>query len=125
MLKRDAIECERHNRLHPKAEPRVPYVQQVLGGTKGPVIATSDYMRALPEQIAPYLGGRLLALGTDGFGRSETRPSLRRFFEIDAEHVTIAALAALAERGELDLGVVDKAMKELGVNPDAPEPWTV
>ena len=125
MLRRDAIECERHNRLHPQAEAKVPYVQQVLGKTAGPIIATSDYMRALPEQVAPYLDDRLLALGTDGFGRSETRKALRRFFEIDAEHVAVAALVALAERGELDRAVVAKAIKELGLNPDAPPPWTV
>ena len=73
MLRRDAIECERHNRLHPDAEGKLPYVQKVLGNTKGPVVATSDYMRALAEQVGPYLDGRLFALGTDGFGRSETR----------------------------------------------------
>ena len=88
----------------------MPYVQSVLGGTKGPVVASSDYMRALPDLLGPYLGGRLLALGTDGFGRSETRKSLRRFFEVDAEHVAVAALSALAERGELDRAVVKKAI---------------
>jgi pyruvate dehydrogenase E1 component len=125
MLRKDAIECERLNRLHPEAERQVPYVQQVLGKTAGPVVATSDYMRALPEQVAPYLDGRLLALGTDGFGRSETRKELRRFFEVDAEHVAAAALYALAERGELDRAAVTKAIKDLGLNPDAPHPWTV
>src|SRR5262245_4849884 len=125
MLRRDAQDCERHNRLHPTAEKRVPYVSQALGKSKGPIVATSDYMRALPEQVAPYLDGRLVALGTDGFGRSETRKALRRFFEIDAEHVVVAALFALAERGELDRAVVSKAVKELGLNPDAPHPWTV
>ena len=125
MLRKDAIECERHNRLHPDAPPKVPHVQRVLEPTKGPIIATSDYMRALPEQVAPYLDGRLLALGTDGFGRSETRKALRRFFEIDAEHVALAALTALADRGEVDRGVVAKAVKDLGLNPDAPPPWTV
>jgi pyruvate dehydrogenase E1 component len=125
MLRRDAQECERHNRLNPAAEKRVPYVSQVLGKTKGPIVATSDYMRALPEQVAPYLDGRLVALGTDGFGRSETRKALRRFFEIDAEHVALAALSALAGRGELDRAVAAKAVKELGLNPDAPPPWTV
>ncbi len=124
-LRRDALECERSNRLHPDEPAIMPYVQTVLGGTKGPVIASSDYLRALPELIGPCLGGRLVALGTDGFGRSETRKNLRRFFEIDAEHVTIAALAALAERNELDRAVVAKAIVELGVNPDAPAPWTV
>ena len=94
MLRKDAIECERHNRMHPDAAPKVPYVTQVLGSTKGPIVATSDYMRALPETVAPYLNGRLLALGTDGFGRSETRKALRRFFEVDAEHVAYASACA-------------------------------
>jgi pyruvate dehydrogenase E1 component len=96
-----------------------------LGNTKGPIIASSDYMRAVPEQIANYVDGRLLALGTDGFGRSETRQSLRRFFEIDAESVAVAALYALAERGELERKVVAQAIRDLGINPEAPAPWTV
>ena len=125
MLRRDALECERYNRLHPDAEGKMPYVQKVLGSTKGPVIATSDYMRTLAEQIGPYLGGRLLALGTDGFGRSETRQNLRRFFEIDAEHTTVAALYALVERGELDRNVVKKAIQDLAIDPNKPAPWTV
>jgi pyruvate dehydrogenase E1 component len=125
MLRRDAMECERFNRLHPDAEGRLPYVQKVLGGTKGPIIATSDYVRALPDVLAPYLDGRLLALGTEGFGRSETRKALRRFFEIDAESVTAAALYALAERGELDRATVAKAIGELGLDADRPAPWTV
>ena len=128
-LRRDALECERHNRLHPDGEGRLPFIQNVLGNTRGPIVATSDYLRSLPEMIAPFLtdkfGGRLLALGTDGFGRSETRKALRRFFEIDAEHTAVAALYALAERGELDRAVVKKAITELGLNPDAPHPWTV
>ena len=125
MLRKDAIECERHNRLHPDAAPRTPYVSQVLGPTKGPIVATSDYMRALPESVAPYLGGRLLALGTDGFGRSETRPALRRFFEVDAENVVVAALYALSQRGEIDAGTAAGAITELGLKADAPPPWTV
>jgi pyruvate dehydrogenase E1 component len=129
MLRRDAMECERFNRLHPSGEGRLAYVQKVLGNTKGPVVATNDYLRALPDLIGPYLhdakGPRMLALGTDGFGRSETRKALRRFFEVDAEHMAVAALYALAERGELDRGIVNKAIDELGVNPDAPAPWTV
>jgi pyruvate dehydrogenase E1 component len=129
MLRRDAVECERYNRLHPQGEGKLPYVQKVLGNTRGPVVATSDYIRALPESVSPFLsddkGPRLLALGTDGFGRSETRKALRRFFEVDAEHVAAAALSALADRGELDRAVVAKAIGELGLNPDAPAPWTV
>jgi len=125
MLRKDAIEAERHNRLHPDAAKKVPYVAQILGNTKGPIVATSDYMRALPESLAPYLGGRMLALGTDGFGRSETRKALRRFFEVDAENVTVAALYALFQHGQLDPGTVKKAVADLGLNPDAPHPWTV
>jgi pyruvate dehydrogenase E1 component len=124
-LRRDAIECERWNRLHPDQPARRSYVETVLGPTTGPVIASSDYMRTLPEQVAPYLGGRLLALGTDGFGRSETRQALRRFFEVDAESVTAAALYALAERGEVDRAAVAEAVMVLGLDPDAPAPWTV
>lgn len=125
-LRRDAIECERANRLHPDQPKKVPYVQQVLGADGNvPVVASSDYMRALPEQVAPYLNGRLLALGTDGFGRSETRPNLRRFFEVDAENVAVAALYALAERGQVDRTVVGQAVRDLGVDPDRPAPWTV
>jgi pyruvate dehydrogenase E1 component len=124
-LRKDALECERYNRLHPTAAPKVCYARQVLGGTKGPIVASSDYMRTLPENLGPYLDGRLLALGTEGFGRSETRKNLRRFFEIDAEHVVIASLFALSQRGELDKAVVAQAIKDFGVNPDAPAPWTV
>ncbi len=120
MLRRDAIECERHNRLHPDGERKEPYVSKVLGNTKGPIVATSDYMRALPEQIAPYLDGRLLALGTDGFGRSETRKALRRFFEVDAEHMAVAALSALADRGELDRGGGREGDRGAGIKSDSP-----
>jgi pyruvate dehydrogenase E1 component len=124
-LRRDALECERFNRLHPEAPGKTPYVRQILGHTKGPIVASSDYLRTWAEGIGPFLDGRLLALGTDGFGRSETRPALRRFFEIDAEHVTIAALYALADRGEIDRKMVAQAIADLGVNPDAPSPWTL
>jgi pyruvate dehydrogenase E1 component len=125
-LRRDAIECERLNRLHPDQPKKVPYVTQMLGTDANvPVIASSDYMRALPEQIAPYVNNRLLALGTDGFGRSETRQNLRRFFEVDAEHVTVATLHALAERGKLDRTVVQQAIQDLAIDPERPAPWTV
>ncbi len=124
-LRRDCIECERWNRLHPGEAPRVSHVGKMLGATKGPIIASSDYMRALPEQIATYTEGRLLALGTDGFGRSETRQALRRFFEVDAESIVVATLYALAERKEIEMGVVKQAIKDLGLNAEAPAPWTV
>ena len=125
LLRRDALECERFNRLHPQAQPRVPYLEQVFGHVPGPIIAASDYVRAVPELIAPFLAGRLLALGTDGFGRSDTRKALRRFFEIDAEHITVAALYALARRGEIERALVQHAIESMGVAPDAPPPWSV
>jgi pyruvate dehydrogenase E1 component len=125
-LRRDAIECERLNRLHPDRPRQVPYLEQVLGTDASvPAIASSDYMRAVPEQIAHFLPGRLLALGTDGFGRSETRSNLRRFFEVDAEHVSGAALFALADRGKLDRAIVSQAIKDLGIDTERPAPWTV
>ena len=119
-LRRDAIECERLNRLHPDGRGNVPYVEQVLGdGREGPGHrAAATTCGRCRSRSRPYLDGRLLALGTDGFGRSETRQNLRRFFEVDAEHVAVAALHALAERGELDRAVVTQAIKDLGVDPD-------
>jgi pyruvate dehydrogenase E1 component len=125
MLRRDALECERFNRLHPEAPRREPYVRQMLAKTTGPIVATSDYMRALPELVGPYLDGRLLALGTDGFGRSETRKALRRFFEVDAESVVVAALTALADHGEWGRDAVRQAITDLGIDPERPDPWTV
>ncbi len=124
-LRRDCLEVERWNRLHPREKKRQTYLDQVLGATDGPVIASSDYMRALPESVAPYLNGRLLALGTDGFGRSEIRPTLRRFFEVDAESVVVASLYALAERRQLDHKTVEKAIHEYGIQPDVPAPWNL
>jgi pyruvate dehydrogenase E1 component len=124
-LRRDAMECERWNRLHPDKKKKVAYVEQALGKSKGPIVASSDYMRAVPEQIASFLNNRLLALGTDGFGRSDTRQSLRRFFEVDAESVASAALYALAESGELDRAAALKAIGDLGLKADNPAPWTV
>jgi pyruvate dehydrogenase E1 component len=124
-LRKDALECERYNRLHPTAAPKQSYVEQVLGSTKGPIIASSDYMRIWAEGIGPFLKGRMHALGTDGFGRSESRARLRRFFEVDAEHVAYATLFALAQRGEIDKAILPKALAELGIDPDAPHPWTV
>lgn len=124
-LRRDAMEAARWNMLHPEQPRRISYVESLTANAKGPFIASSDYMRTWAEQIAPYLPGGLLALGTDGFGRSETRPALRRFFEVDAAAVVVASLYALAERGELDRAVVTQAIKDTGINPDQPAPWTV
>jgi pyruvate dehydrogenase E1 component len=124
-LRRDAIECERWNRLHPQELARKSYVEKLLGMTPGPIVASSDYLRAVPELIGPYTGGRLLALGSDGFGRSDTRKALRRFFEIDAESVAAAALFALTKSGELEGRVAEQALKDLGIDAERPAPWTV
>jgi pyruvate dehydrogenase E1 component len=123
-LRREALECERWNMLHPADEPRVPYVVSQLGSAEGPIVATSDYMRALPEMVAKWFPDRFFALGTDGFGRSDSRPALRRHFEVDAEHTAYAALWRLALAGKFPKKDLAKAMKELGVNPDQPDPAT-
>jgi pyruvate dehydrogenase E1 component len=117
-LRRDAQEAERWNMLHPNEPPRVPYVAEMLAGSNGPCIAASDYVRALAEQISQWIPGGLFALGTDGMGRSESRPALRRHFEVDAEHITLAALYQLKKQGKCDGQCVANAAKELGINPD-------
>jgi pyruvate dehydrogenase E1 component len=124
-LRRDALEARRWNMLHPEQPARRSYLERLLEGAQGPFVAATDYMRTLAEQIAPWLPDSLLALGTDGFGRSETRPALRRFFEVDAAAMVVAALYALAERGEIDREQVRRAIQELELDPDQPAPWTV
>ena len=124
-LRRDVVATERWNRLHPNEEPRKPYVAQVMEGTEGPIIASSDYMKVLKDQLGASLGGRLTALGTDGFGRSENREHLRRFFEIDAESIAAAALSRLGREGKMDPNAARQAIHDLGLNPDAPNPATV
>jgi len=117
----DAIETARHNRLHPEA-PRKPYVRQVLEETEGPIIAATDYLKALPELIAGHLDRPVHSLGTDGFGRSETREALRDFFEVDAKHIAQAALAALHQEGKLELKNLQAAIRKLGVDTDREAP---
>ena len=121
-LRRDCLEIERWNRLHPQDQPRRSHVEQVFEGVEGPFIATSDYMKAVSDQIAPWVKGGLTTLGTDGFGRSESREALRRHFEVDAEHVVVAAFNALARKGAADAGEVAKVIGEMGVNPDLIDP---
>jgi pyruvate dehydrogenase E1 component len=121
-LYRDGHACERWNRLHPGEKPRVPYVTQCLGDAEGVIVAASDYVKALPDAIDRWLPKKIVSLGTDGFGRSENRSSLRDFFEVDAKFITLAALDELARDGSIDKGVVKKAIKDLGINPDKPNP---
>ena len=121
-LRRDALKAERWNRLHPTAQPRQSYLERLLDGQTGVFIAVSDYMKSVPEMIGRWVPGGLEPLGTDGFGRSDTRPALRRFFEVDAECITVAALARLARQGELDPHEVDKAIRQLGIDPEKHDP---
>ena len=118
----DAVETERWNRLNPGEKPRVPYVSQCLADTQGVLVAASDYLKTLPNMVAKWMPRRLAALGTDGFGRSEGRVSLRDFFEVDAKFITLAALSELAYDGKLDAKVVEKAIQELGISQNKPNP---
>jgi pyruvate dehydrogenase E1 component len=121
-LRREAVRCERHNRLQPEAQAQVPYVTRMLQDTQGPVIAASDYMSLVQDQITRWVPRRYIALGTDGFGMSDTRESLRRHFEVDAECIALAALDALRQDGVLTAKVVTEAMATLGVDPLKPNP---
>ena len=128
-LRREGLDCERWNMLHPEAKPRVSHVEQCLSGRSGPVIAATDYMRSFADQIRGFLPqnykGHYKVLGTDGFGRSDTRKKLRRFFEVDRCYIAVAALKALADEGTIKAGVVSKAIKLYNINPDKPNPTTV
>jgi pyruvate dehydrogenase E1 component len=117
-LRNEALLVERWNRLHPAEPPKSPHVRQLLEKESGPFIAVSDYMRIVPDQIAKWVPGGLTTLGTDGFGRSDTRARLRRFFEVDAECTVLATLHALAQRGEVDPALVARAIKDLNVDPE-------
>jgi pyruvate dehydrogenase E1 component len=121
-LRRDALAVERWNRLHPDEPEKVPYLLQALKGADGPIIAASDYMKVLADQLAPWLAGRLETLGTDGFGRSDNREFLRRHFEINAESIAAAALSRLARDGKFDAKKARAAFVELGVNTEKIDP---
>jgi pyruvate dehydrogenase E1 component len=121
-LRRDALACERWNLLHPAEKRRKSYLEELLANEKGVYVAASDYMKALPELIDKWVPGGLDAMGTDGFGRSDDRADLRRHFEVDAECITLAALARLMRQGELNPAEVSKAVKDLGIDPEKADP---
>jgi pyruvate dehydrogenase E1 component len=121
-LRREALACERWNRLHPAAPARKSYLETQLAKETGVFIAVSDYLKAWPESIQRWVPGGLTPLGTDGFGRSENRPSLRRFFEVDAEFITLTALEQLAKRGDIKIDKVEKALKEMAIDAEKPDP---
>src|SRR5512135_18307 len=123
-LRREGIDCERWNTLHPEGKPRISYVEQCLDD-KVPVVAATDYIRSYADQIRPYVKACYKTLGTDGFGRSDTRKKLRQFFEVDRYYVAVAALKALADEGAIEASVVSKAIKQYKINPDKPNPTTV
>ncbi|MBE0659022.1 MAG: pyruvate dehydrogenase (acetyl-transferring), homodimeric type [Bryobacteraceae bacterium] len=123
-LRRDALRSDRWNRLHPAEPARKPFVQQAMESTQGPIIAASDYMKVMADQLSPWLSGRLTALGTDGFGRSESRNYLRRFFEVDAESIAISTLAQLARWGQFDSQRAAQAVVELGIDSEKRDPMS-
>jgi pyruvate dehydrogenase E1 component len=121
-LYRDGNDCERWNMLHPSETPRVPFVTECLKDAPGVFVAASDYMKVLPESIAQWVPRPLVALGTDGFGRSESRASLRDFFEVDAKHIVLATVNALGRDKQIQPEMLQKAITDLGINPEKPNP---
>jgi pyruvate dehydrogenase E1 component len=124
-LRREALDAERWNLLHPGQAPRTPYVQELLAGQSGPFVAATDYMRTVPDQIRQWVPGRYHVLGTDGYGRSDSRAALRGFFEVDRRYIALAALKSLADEGMLDMATVVSAIQRFGLDPDKPNPVTV
>ncbi len=121
-LARDCIAAERNNRLHAREKPTPSYLERLLDGVEGPFVAASDYVRAVAQQIHPWVPGGLTVLGTDGFGRSDSREALRRHFEVDAESIAVAALYDLARQGKMEFKQVAQAVKDLDIDPDKPNP---
>jgi len=125
LLRSDALRCQRWNMLHPTEVSKKSYVETLLAKEQGPFVAVSDNIRAVPDQIAPWVPGGLVTLGTDGFGRSDTRERLRRFFAVDTESTVIGTLYALAEKGLVKRELVARAIKDLGVDPEKVQPQIV
>ncbi|MBX7200990.1 MAG: pyruvate dehydrogenase (acetyl-transferring), homodimeric type, partial [Rhodospirillaceae bacterium] len=124
-LRREGMSTERWNLLHPTQPRRMSHIETCLAGRAGPVIASSDYMRAFADQVRAYLPRRYITLGTDGFGRSDYRVQLRRFFEVNRYYVAVAALKALADEGQIKAEQVEEAIKKYGLDTERPDPWTV
>jgi len=124
-LARDGLAVERWNMLHPQETERTPYISEVLGDDDAPVISATDYMKTYSDQVREYVPATFVALGTDGFGRSDTRDKLREFFEVDRRYVTVAALHALALDGKIERSAVANAIQQYAIDPDKPDPTTV
>ena len=116
-LYHDATNTERHNLLNPGVKPKLSYLEKTMAKEKGVCIAASDYLKALPSSICRWLPGPLITLGTDGFGRSESRTALRDFFEVDARYIVLGALMAMAREGEIKPATIKKAIKDLDIDP--------
>jgi pyruvate dehydrogenase E1 component len=123
-LRRDGIDAERWNMLHPEDPPRLPYVTEQLMESDGPIVAATDYMRTYADQIRPYVTRRYAVLGTDGFGRSDMRSQLRKFFEVNRWYVAVAALKALADDGAVSPTRVREAIEKYRIDPNKPNPVT-
>lgn len=124
-LRNDALAADRWNRLHPESGARVPYIVEMLRGVPGPFIAATDFLKTIPDLIRPWMTKRFIALGTDGYGRSDTREALRRFFEVDPECIAVAALHALSQDGRIPAQEVAKAIRDLGIDPEKPDPMAI
>jgi pyruvate dehydrogenase E1 component len=122
LLREDALSVERWNRLHPTEAPRTPYVTEQLAGASAPVVAVTDFMKSVPDQVARFVPEPFITLGTDGYGFSDTRDALRRHFEVDPAHIVVAVLDGLAIQGRVSGEVVDKAVRRYGIDPDSPDP---
>jgi pyruvate dehydrogenase E1 component len=122
-LRREGMDAERWSRLHPGEERRIPYVEGCLTEREGPVVAATDYMRAFADGIRPFVPRPYTVLGTDGFGRSDYRATLRRFFEVDRHHVAVAALSALVADGSLGPATVAKAIERYDIDTESAAPW--
>jgi pyruvate dehydrogenase E1 component len=121
-LRREGIACDRWNTRNPDREARQPYVARCLADSTGPFIAASDYMRSIPDQIREWVPGRYQVLGTDGFGRSDSRRALRAHFEVNRDNIVVAALRALMDDGSIAADMVTKEIEKLGLDPDKPNP---
>ena len=124
-LRRDAEEVERWNLIHPDKKQKKSHLQKRLSQHKVPTVAVSDYVKMVSEQIAPYVPGKYYALGTDGFGRSETRENLRHFFEVDRYYIVLTAIRALALEGTMEMSKADEVIKKYNIDPEKPSPITV
>ena len=121
-LRRDAIECERWNALNPLKKAKIPYISKIMADKEMTTVAATDHMKAVPDMIRSWIPGRYTTLGTDGFGRSDTRENLRKFFEINDQYIAAAAISSLLKENKISKDVAKTALSKLDVNPDAPEP---